>query len=396
MLAPVLLAVGVRGQGPTCAVDNTANIVCTNLVAVPNAATWGTHSVAQITGELNLVHNHITEVPNNGFDECPYTKANVLALDENEITFVGSRAFSRLSNLEQLFIGRNPLTVIASDALAGLASLTRFALTNTYLTSIPENLLTGLTSLTHLFLEHNQITEIPENLLDGLTNLIQLSGFFNRLTSIPEKLLDSTPKLDTLYLDNNKITSIPANLLTGLTSLILLELNSNDITLIPFNSLADLSSLKVLSLNNNQIGAFDYGALVHLTGLTTLRLGGQVGGGDPSCDGRDTWVLNAAGIQAAIASCGADGSPCSCDAVACPVGDPGPDAGVVCDPDTETAPEPDNSDGDLSPGAIVGIAAGATAAAAAAGYVAYKQIKKPKGGADAGAGADPLLSGGFL
>ena len=47
-------------------------------------------------------------------------------------------------------------------------------------------------------------------------------------------------------------------------------------------------------------------------------------------------------------------------------------------------------------GSIGGIAAGATAAAAAAGYVAYKQIKKPKGGADAGAGADPLLSGGFL
>ena len=123
-----------------------------------------------------------------------------------------------------------------------------------------------------------------------------------------------------------------------------------------------------------------------MTGLASAL--GHQAAANPSCDGR-TWFSDAAGIRAAIASCGASGSPCSCDAVACPADDPGPDADVVCDPDTETAPEPepepDDSDGDLSQGAIGGIAAGATAAAAAAGYVAYKQIKKPKGGADAGA-----------
>ena len=282
MLAAVLLAARATGQEvPTCAVDNTANIFCSNLVAVPDAALWGTVSVAQITGTLDLGGEDITEVPAGGFDACPYTAATALGLYNNEITAVGRRAFANLAELTNLDLSRNDITTMAAEALAGL------------------------------------------------------------------------------------------------------------------------TRLEVLLLSYNRIGAFDYGSLAPMPALGVLYLHGQADG-NPSCKGEDLWGSTSnpdvAGIQAAIASCGATRSPCSCDAVACPVDDLGPDADVVCDPDTETAPEPepDDSDGDLSPGAVVGIAAGATAAAAAAGYVVYKRVKKSKADAGAGAGADPLLSGGFF
>ena len=279
----VLLAAGVRGQ--TCEQYTDSyygpSVICGDgdLPAVPTGAQWGGFPVSEITGRLRLDSEDIAEVPDGGFDACPYTDATALDLTDNEITAVGRRAFARLTELTVLSLERNHITAMAAEALA------------------------------------------------GLTRLVGLA------------------------------------------------------------------------LGENRIGAFDYGSLAPMLALGALQLSDQEGG-DLSCDGVDTWgdllSPDVAGIQAAIASCGATGSPCSCDAVACPADDPGPDAGVVCDPDTETAPDSDDSDGDLSPGEIVGIAAGATVAVAAAGYVVYKQVKKSKAGADAGAGADPLLSAGFL
>ena len=294
MLAAVLLAAGATGQTP-CGRYSSGNfgpsVRCGDgdLPAVPTGAQWGGFPVSEITGVLDLANEDITEVPDGGFDACPYTAATVLSLSRNEITAVGRRAFANLAALTSLDLGANRITAMAAEALAGL------------------------------------------------------------------------PLLEGLYLEDNRI------------------------------------------------GAFDYGSLAPMPALGVLWLDNQQGG-DLSCEGADRWGLpssspDAAGIRAAIASCGATGSPCSCDAVACPVDDLEPDAGVVCDPDTETAPEPEpnepkpnDSDGDLSPGAVGGIAAGATVAVAAAGYVVYKRVKKSKAGAGAGADtvADPLISGGFL
>jgi len=289
MLAAVLLAAGATGQTPCERYTDFTygpSVRCGNgdLPAVPTGAQWGGFPASEITGGLTLVNEDIAEVPDGGFDACPYTAATALALNYNEITAVGRRAFARLA------------------------------------------------------------------------------------------------ELTVLRLNNNRITSMTAEALAGLTR------------------------LERLYLQQNRIGAFDYGSLAPMPALGVLWLDNQQGG-DLSCEGADRWGLpssspDAAGIRAAIASCGATGSPCSCDAVACPADDPEPNAGVVCDPDTETAPEPEpepnDSDGNLSPGAVVGIAAGSAVAVAAAGYVAYKRVKNSKADADAGAVADPLLSGGFL
>ena len=39
---------------------------------------------AEITGRLDLAYKDIAEVPDRGFDACPYTAATALALDFNE------------------------------------------------------------------------------------------------------------------------------------------------------------------------------------------------------------------------------------------------------------------------------------------------------------------------
>ena len=69
---------------------------------MPTEVQWGDHSVGEIAGALVLDDEAIAEVPDGGFDACPYMGATGLFLNRNEITVVGSRAFARLGALTYL------------------------------------------------------------------------------------------------------------------------------------------------------------------------------------------------------------------------------------------------------------------------------------------------------
>jgi hypothetical protein len=203
------------------------------------------------------------------------------------------------------------------NALADLTSLTYLNLRINQITSIPANALADLTSLTSLNLGFNQITSAHADALGGLTSLTSLNLHGNQIASIPA--LAELTRLEIIWLMHNQITSIPANALAGLNMMLELFLDNNQITSIPADALADLTRLERLGLDNNRIGMFDYSSLAPMPALSFLSLESQVGG-DLRCGGKD--VFDAAGIQAAVAACGASGSPCGGCAVACPADDP--------------------------------------------------------------------------
>mgnify|MGYP002038698872 CR=1 FL=1 len=90
---------------------------------LPTAQQWGGHSVEAISGTLVLHDQELTEIPDGGFDACPYTAATELVLHRNDITTVGARAFARLAALTFLYLPENEITWMAPTSLDGLARL---------------------------------------------------------------------------------------------------------------------------------------------------------------------------------------------------------------------------------------------------------------------------------
>jgi len=265
VLVLLAAAAGVHGQG-TCTeflgfgedlgVDCRSTPVRTVL---PTVELYGNFSVENITGSLTFSEQGLTEIPDGGFDACPYTKATKLWLHNNDITTVGKRAFVLL------------------------------------------------TELTYLNIRDNAITWMAPTSLDGLTQL--------------EKFL----------------------------------------------------------LDGNRLGAFDFGALAPMPALRILFLGRQEGG-DPNCDGVNHWddpddrrlkrrslVSQSVGWWSAefLDTCGASGSPCFDNAVACHDNQ----TTFPSTPTTTATTIDDGSTSTLGAGAIAGIAVGTVALIGVGVYV---------------------------
>jgi len=78
-----------------------------------------------------------------------------MALDNNNISFIGNGTFVGLVNLKFLQLHGNPLQMICSYAFDGLSSLQSLMLRDMTITHITETAFHGLVSLTHLDLSNN-------------------------------------------------------------------------------------------------------------------------------------------------------------------------------------------------------------------------------------------------
>ena len=153
--------------------------------------------------------------------------------------------------------------------------------------------------------------------VEAVTGWLILDG--QAITEIPAGGFDACPytAATTLDLNYNNIKTVGARAFGRLAALTYLSLARNGITWMAPTSLDGLPLLEELYLNGNRLGAFDYGALVPMDFLQRLYLNNQEGG-DLSCGGKDLWTDDLTGIAAAVALCGAAGSPCVDEAVACP------------------------------------------------------------------------------
>ena len=200
--------------------------------------------------------------------------------------------------------------------------------------------------------------------VEDITGQLQLSP--QSITSIPDGGFDACPYTNVTGLDlyKNDITTVGARAFARLAALEWLYLGGNAITWMAPTSLDGLLRLESLWLHENRLGAFDYGALVNMAALRTLTLKGQKDG-DLRCGEHDRWDNNAPGIQSAIATCGASGSPCYDNAVACPENQ----TTFPSTPTTTATTIDDGSTSTLGAGAIAGIVVGTLALIGVGVYV---------------------------
>ncbi|XP_043932878.1 fibromodulin [Protopterus annectens] len=192
-------------------------------------------------------NNQIASIQNGVFDNA--TGLIWIILHNNNLTSeqIDSKVFSKLKNLERLYLHHNKLTKIPT---ALPRSLKELQLSSNYLSSIPADGLEGLDNLTALYLNDNQLKDVG-GALRGLSSLALLDLSNNKLKKLPENLPNS---LNQLYLESNHVNTIPDEYFSKFLRLRYVRLSKNDLTDagIPSNTF-NSSSLIELDLSYNKL-----------------------------------------------------------------------------------------------------------------------------------------------
>ncbi|XP_056129144.1 fibromodulin [Lampris incognitus] len=236
-----------------------------------------------------LQRNQITGIQDGVFDNATNLMWVVLFHNQLSSDKIGKNIFSKLKNLERLYLdhneltrvpanlpksirdlrlGHNKISKIQSNSFEGMTNLTNLHLHANVIEEVG-GAFKGLKSLTTLNMRKNKLRKIPDNLPERLH---QLYLEFNSIESIPADFLNMYPKLQFLRLANNKLTDkgIPANVF-NVSKLVELDLSHNKLERIPVVS----GSLENLYLQANHIKEFSLGSfcsVVDMTNYSKLRV----------------------------------------------------------------------------------------------------------------------------
>ncbi|XP_006002318.1 fibromodulin a [Latimeria chalumnae] len=240
-------------------------------------------------------NNQISSIQDGIFDNA--TGLVWIMLHRNQITTekVGKGVFSKLKNLERLYLDHNNLTRVPSplpktlkelrltfnqisevtpNTFEGLENLTTLYLNDNQLTDIGSSF-KGLKSLTLLELSNNDLKKLPDSLPDSLH---QLYLEYNHVDTIPDEYFRKFPRLQYVRLSNNELTDegIPSNTF-NISTLIELDLSYNKLQKIPSVN----PNLENLYLHANEIREFSLGSfcstidIMNFSHLRVLRLEGN-------------------------------------------------------------------------------------------------------------------------
>lgn len=170
-----------------------------------------------------LQRNQITGIQNGVFDNA--TDLAWVVLSHNKLTSdkISSSVFTKLENLDRLYLDHNELTSVP-DKLP--KSVTDLRLAHNKISKVLSNTFKGMTNLTTLELQGNVIEDI-EGGFKGLKSLTMLDMRKNKLRKIPETLPE---RLQQLYLEFNNIEEVPAGFLTTYPNLQFVRLAHNTLT----------------------------------------------------------------------------------------------------------------------------------------------------------------------
>ncbi|XP_063811352.1 fibromodulin [Pseudophryne corroboree] len=192
-------------------------------------------------------NNQISAIPDGAFDNA--TGLVWLALHGNQILSdkVGRKTFSKLRDLERLYLQHNNLTRIPSGLPRSLREL---HLSYNQINRVPSNALEGLENLTALYLHENKIQEVGHS-LRGLKSLVHLDLSNNQLRKLPDSLPDS---LEQVYLEYNQLSSVPTDYFKAYPKLQYVRISHNKLTSEAVSgSTFNTSSLVELDLSYNQL-----------------------------------------------------------------------------------------------------------------------------------------------
>ncbi|KAM6981523.1 fibromodulin isoform 1-T2 [Tautogolabrus adspersus] len=217
-----------------------------------------------------LQRNQITSIQDGVFDNATNLVWVVLFHNQLNSDKIGKNVFSKLKNLDQLYLdhneltrvppnlpksittlrlGHNKISKIYSNSFEGMANLTTLQLQANAIEDVG-GVFKGLKSLTMLDIRKNKLRKIPENLPETLQ---QLYLEFNNIESVPAGFLSMYPKLHFVRLAHNKLTDkgLPYNVF-NISTLVELDLSFNKLEKIPVVS----RNLENLYLHANKIKEF--------------------------------------------------------------------------------------------------------------------------------------------
>nr|XP_046253797.1 fibromodulin-like [Scatophagus argus] len=236
-----------------------------------------------------LQRNQITGIQDGVFDNATNLVWVVLFHNRLSSDKIGKNVFSKLKNLDRLFLdhneltrvppnlpksitdlrlGHNKISKILSNSFEGMANLTTLQLHANVIEDIG-GVFKGLKSLTMLDMRKNRLRKIPDNLPERLQ---QLYLEFNNIESVPLGFLTMYPKLQFVRLAHNKLTDkgLPSNVF-NISTLVELDLSFNKLEKIPVVN----RNLENLYLQANKIKEFSlrsFCSAVDMTNFSKLRM----------------------------------------------------------------------------------------------------------------------------
>ncbi|XP_047463014.1 fibromodulin isoform X2 [Mugil cephalus] len=194
-----------------------------------------------------LQRNQITGIQDGVFDNATNLVWVVLFHNQLSSDKIGKNVFSKLKNLDRLFLDHNELTRVPPNLPK---SITDLRLNHNKISKLPANSFEGMSELTTLHLQENTIEDVG-GVFKGMKSLAMLDMRKNKLKKIPENLPE---RLQQLYLEFNNIESVQAGFLTMHPKLQFVRLAHNKLTDkgLP-SSVFNISTLVELDLSFNKL-----------------------------------------------------------------------------------------------------------------------------------------------
>ncbi|XP_041800958.1 fibromodulin isoform X1 [Chelmon rostratus] len=236
-----------------------------------------------------LQRNQITGIQDGVFDNATNLIWIVLFHNQLNSDKIGKNVFSKLKNLDQLFLdhneltrvppnlpksitnlrlGHNKISKLLSSSLEGMSNLTTLQLQANVIEDVG-GVFNGLKSLTLLDMRKNRLRKIPNSLPERLQ---QLYLEFNSIESVPTGFLTMYPKLQFVRLAHNKLTDkgLPPNVF-NISTLVELDLSFNKLEKIPVVS-RDLENLYLQANKIKEFSLSSFCSTIDMTNFSKLRM----------------------------------------------------------------------------------------------------------------------------
>ncbi|KAI3359379.1 hypothetical protein L3Q82_002882 [Scortum barcoo] len=156
-------------------------------------------------------HADLVDCRGRGFEQVPRGFPHgtwLLELGGNNLSEIGTRAFTGLWSLRVLVLTNSQIKEIQPQAFFSLSFLEKLDLSWNQLTSLPVDFSASLSALRELRLEHNNLRHIAGYSLEYLDNMEKLDLSYNQLVMVGHGVFRGLSRLRQLYLHNNRLTVV--------------------------------------------------------------------------------------------------------------------------------------------------------------------------------------------
>ncbi len=172
--------------------------------------------------DLRLAENKIRELKPYDFKSA--RKIRLLVLNKNEIETVPSDAFSRLSQLHDLYLGGNRIRTLPQKLPS---SIHGFYANHNNISEIPAGVFGSQDSqLEYLYLKNNSIVNVSREAFKVLKKVKSIDLSWNRIQNIRAFTFSQTRNLEVLDLSWNPLRQVEHGSFYGLSNLHILQMAS--------------------------------------------------------------------------------------------------------------------------------------------------------------------------